>query len=202
MKEKQILLKYFPEGAVESIFRLIKSKNLHVKISKNRKTKLGDYRPPIRHTNHRISINYNLNPYAFLITFLHEFAHLLVYEEFRNRVSPHGKEWKKKYRILIENFLGMDIFPDEIADILEKSIQNSRASSSSDLELSRVLEKYNSSEPETKIEDLPDNAIFETANGKRFVKGEKQRIRYKCKCLNNSKLYLFHPLTPIITVSK
>ena len=67
---------------------------------------------------------------------------------------------------------------------------------------SRVLEKYNSTEPEIKIEDLPDNALFETTSGRQFVKGDKQRTRYKCRCLNNNKLYLFHPLTPIIPVSR
>ena len=202
MKEKQILRKYLPEAAVEKVFSIIISKNIHFRISKNRKTKFGDYRPPVHHSNHRISVNHNLNPYAFLITFLHEYAHLLVFEAYGNRVSPHGKEWKMKYRRLIETFLDMDVFPVELASVLVKSIKNSKASSSSDLELSRALEAFNCTEPEIKIEDLPDNALFETTNGRQFIKGDKQRTRYKCRCLNNNKLYLFHPLTPIIPVSR
>ena len=202
MKEEQILRKYFPESSVELVFNLIKLKNLHLKISKNRKTKFGDYRPPVYHSNHRISVNHDLNPSAFLITFIHEYAHLLVFEEHGNRTSPHGKEWKMKYKLIMEEFLNKGIFPDEINIVLTKSIQNSKASSSSDLELSRVLEKFNKDDPKMKIEDLPDNAIFKTSNGKRFIKGDKQRIRYKCKSLDNNKLYLFHPLTPIIPVSQ
>lgn len=202
MNEKQILSAYLPSEAVDIVFDRIKSKNIHLKITRNRKSKFGDYRPPVYHENHRISINHDLNPYAFLITFIHEFAHLLVFETYKNRVSPHGKEWKKTYKYLMEEFLNLKIFPDDLSKVLVKSIRNSKASSASDLELSRVLQVYDTTVPQTKVEDLPANAIFKTSKGKKFMKGEKQRIRYKCKCLDNNKLYLFHPLTPIIPVSQ
>lgn len=202
MNEKQILSAYLPSEAVDIVFNRIKSKNIHLKITRNRKSKFGDYRPPVYHENHRISINHDLNPYAFLITFIHEYAHLLVFETYKNRVSPHGKEWKKTYKYLMEEFLNLKIFPDDLSKVLVKSIRNSKASSASDLELSRVLQVYDTTVPQTKVEDLPANAIFKTSKGKKFMKGEKQRIRYKCKCLDNNKLYLFHPLTPIIPVSQ
>jgi len=202
MDEKKILNNYLPSAAVEMVFDLIKDKNIHLKITRNRKTKFGDYRPPIYHSNHRISINHNLNPYGFLITFVHEYAHLLVFEKYKNRVLPHGKEWKRLYKMRMEEFIEMGVFPQELNEVLVKSIQNSKASSSSDLKLSRILQKYDTSMPQIRVEDLPANTIFKANNGKRFVKGEKQRIRYKCKCLDNNKLYLFHPLTPIIPVSQ
>lgn len=202
MDEKKILNNYLPAAAVEMVFDQIKSKNVHLKITHNRKTKFGDYRPPVYHSNHRISVNHNLNPYAFLITFIHEYAHLLVFEKFKNRVLPHGKEWKRIYQLLMEEYINADIFPVELDRVLIKSIQNSKASHSSDLELSRILQRYDSIVTQIRVEDLPINTIFKTNNGKRFKKGEKQRIRYKCVCLDNDRLYLFHPLTPIIPVSK
>ncbi len=202
MDEKKILNNYLPAAAVEMVFDQIKSKNVHLKITRNRKTKFGDYRPPVYHSNHRISVNHNLNPYAFLITFIHEYAHLLVFEKFKNRVLPHGKEWKRIYQLLMEEYINADIFPVELDRVLIKSIQNSKASHSSDLELSRILQRYDSIVTQIRVEDLPINTIFKTNNGKRFKKGEKQRIRYKCVCLDNDRLYLFHPLTPIIPVSK
>ncbi|MEE4258833.1 MAG: SprT-like domain-containing protein [Bacteroidales bacterium] len=202
MDEKKILNNYLPAAAVEMVFDQIKSKNVHLKISRNRKTKFGDYRPPVYHSNHRISVNHNLNPYAFLITFIHEYAHLLVFEKFKNRVLPHGKEWKRIYQLLIEEYINADIFPDELDRVLIKSIQNGKASHSSDLELSRILQRYDSTVTQIRVEDLPINTIFKANNGKRYKKGEKQRIRYKCVCLDNDRLYLFHPLTPIIPVSK
>ena len=202
MDKKKILNSYLPAGAVEMVFDRIKSKNVHLKITRNRKTKFGDYRPPVYHSNHRISVNHNLNPYAFLITFIHEYAHLLVFEKFKNRVLPHGKEWKHIYKLLMEEYIDAGIFPDELDKVLIKSIQNSKASHSSDLELSRILQIYDSKVTQIRVEDLPINSIFKVNNGKRFIKGEKQRIRYKCVCLDNDRLYLFHPLTPIIPVSK
>jgi len=200
MDEKQILMSYLPTNAVDLVFSWIKNSNVHLKISKNRKTKLGDYRPPIHHPNHRISINHDLNPYTFLITFVHEYAHLLVFEKYKQRVLPHGFEWKSIYKTLMEEVINKDMFPEDIAQELGKSIQNSKASSTSDLNLSRVLRKYDKSVDQLKVEDLPFDAIFKTNTGRKFKKGEKRRIRYKCISIDNGRLYLFHPLTPVVLV--
>ena len=200
-KDKQILAAYLPEKAVDIVSDWIKNKKIHLKIARNRKTKFGDYRPPIHHTNHRISVNYNLNPYAFLITFVHEYAHLLVFEQHKKRVLPHGREWKNTYKTLMREVLDVGIFPEDLAQVLEKSIRNSKASNVSDLDLSRVLHQYDAGETQQlRVEDLPDDTVFETQTGKQFQKGEKQRIRYKCRSLDNGQLYLLHPLTPVTLV--
>ena len=200
MDEKQILISYLPTNAIDLVFNWIKDSNIHLKISKNRKTKLGDYRPPIHHPNHRISINHDLNPYTFLITFVHEYAHLLVFEKYKQRVSPHGLEWKSIYKTLMEEVINKDMFPEDIKQALGKSIQNSKASSTSDLNLSRILRKYNTPVDQLKVEDLDLDAVFKTNTGRKFKKGEKRRIRYKCQSIDNGRLYLFHPLTPVILV--
>ena len=197
-KNRETLTLYLPEKTVDTVLEWIKSRNVHLKITKNRKTKLGDYRAPVRSANHRISVNYDLNPYAFLITFVHEYAHLLVFEQYKNRVKPHGKEWKATYRMLMHKFLEMDVFPDDLKQVLEQSIYNSKASSHSDIELSRTLQKYDKTTGIVRIEDLPENAVFRTETGRSFRKGPRQRIRYKCQNLVNKRFYLFHPLTPVI----
>jgi len=197
-KNRETLAAYLPEKAVDVVLEWIKSKQVHLKITKNRKTKLGDYRPPVRYKNHRISVNHDLNPYAFLITFVHEYAHLLVFEQFGNRVKPHGKEWKATYRMLIHKFLELDVFPDDLKQVLEQSVYKSKASSVSDLQLSRALHKYDKAHDLMRIEDLPENAVFRTETGRLFRKGPRQRIRYKCQNLDNGRFYLFHPLTPVI----
>lgn len=202
MKEKEVLSQYLPSAAIDEVYRRIVAKKIHFKITKGRKTKLGDYRPPINHPNHRITINHNLNQYSFLITFIHELAHLMVFEEFGNRVAPHGKEWKSMYRKLMFPFLEMEIFPSEIKKVLTKSITNSKASSTSDLQLSRVLIKYDEPNNHKRLEQLEDKAIFTTENGRMFKKGEKQRTRYKCLNMQNKRYYLFHPLTPVFPVKE
>ncbi len=102
---KDILLEYLPEKAVPEILNWLENSNVQLKITRNRHTKLGDYRPPIKHKFHKISINYDLNKYNFLITLIHEFAHLNIWEQFKNRVKPHGKEWKEEYSKLLLPFL-------------------------------------------------------------------------------------------------
>lgn len=201
MKDKELLAKYLPTGSVESVMDWIVENNVHLKIAKKRNTKYGDYRPPSsKNPNHRISINHNLNPFAFLITFVHELAHLIVWEKHKNKVAPHGKEWKMEYRILMEPVLNKNIFPDELIVVLNKSIINSKASSSSDLNLSRILKKYDPQTEGSNLEDLPINTIFQTETGIRFVKQEKRRTRYICVRVQDNKKYLFHPLTPVYEV--
>lgn len=197
MKEKEILKEYLPEKSINQVMKWIVQKNVHLKITRTRSSKLGDYRPPIAQPNHRISINHNLNPFSFLITFVHEMAHLNVWESYQNKVAPHGVEWKTEYRTLMKVMLKNDIFPGDIHEILLQSIVNSRASSTSDLKLSRVLKKYDKHISGTHLEDLSKDSIFQVKNGNRFKKGALQRTRYLCQNIDNKKQYLFHPLTPV-----
>ncbi len=197
MKEKELLQKYLPEDSVNLVMNWIIKYGIHLKITKRRKTKLGDYRPPVANQNHRISINFNLNKYSFLITFVHELAHLIVWNKYKNTVPPHGKEWKSEYKKLMMITMEENIFPDDITEVLKSSIVNSKASSSSDLSLLRVLKKYDSNQTGITLEELAENSIFETESGKIFKKGLKRRTRYLCQNLHNRKLYLFHPLTRV-----
>jgi predicted SprT family Zn-dependent metalloprotease len=84
-----------PKGSGELIFKYLHDYKVHLTITRGRKTVLGDYRHSTGHQNHRISVNGNLNKYAFLITLIHELAHLLTFIQFGNRVAAHGKEWKQ-----------------------------------------------------------------------------------------------------------
>jgi hypothetical protein len=200
MKEKEILKTYLPEVAVDQVYNWIIEHKIHFRISRSRRTKLGDYRPPGRYPNHRISINHDLNKYAFLITFVHELAHLRVYEAFKSSVPPHGTEWKKVYRELLLDVIGMSAFPGDLEAVLKLSIQHTKASSTADIRLSRVLKKYDAPCEEIHLEDLEPGVVFSYGNGRQFKKGEKVRTRFKCQNLHNKRVYLFHPLTPVMPV--
>jgi len=197
MSEKDLLFEYLPEKSVDIIYNWIVEKEVHLKIARERKTKLGDYRPPVYYKNHRISVNYNLNKYSFLITLVHEFAHLMVWEKYKNKVEPHGKEWKETYRDLMLNFLEKDIFPADLESELKKSIKNSKASTGSEINLSRIIKKYDKHNGKTTLEELPENSLFILEDGKRFKKGPKQRTRYKCLNIDNRKIYLVHALSTV-----
>src|SRR5690606_9575799 len=105
---------YIPEKAAPVIARWIDVYKIRLKISRRRSTKLGDYRPPQNGHMHRISVNGDLNPYAFLVTLVHEFAHLVTWNRHGPRVRAHGKEWKGVFRQMMQPFLDAGIFPGKL----------------------------------------------------------------------------------------
>ena len=197
MSEKKILQNYLPEESVEIIFQWIQEKKVHLTITKSRSTKSGDYRPPVSFPNHRISVNHNLNKYAFLITLVHELAHLSVWEKHKKSIKPHGKEWKEEFRYLMNIIINTGSFPVDIEQVLQKSIQNSKASSNSDLTLTRILKKYDNTNGVLHLEDLDENELFAMENGKIFRKGTKRRTRYICLNVNEYRNYSVHALAPV-----
>lgn len=193
---KSGLLRYFPNQSIESVIQIIENENVQLIVSKKRKTKLGDYRPPQRSIGfHRISVNYNLQPDLFLLIFLHEYAHLLTWKVFKNKVLPHGEEWKHTYINLIISFINGKCFKDEIVDILEKNIQNPVNAENI---IVRHLHKSEKVEDGFfYIEQLKPQTIFIAENGMQYQIIEKLSKRFKCLCLNNNRLYVFHPFAKV-----
>src|SRR5579872_4033827 len=109
-----LLAKYIPEASVPVIARWVVQYDFKLRIKRERNTKLGDYRAPLNGSNHIITVNHNLNKYAFFITLVHEIAHLATYNKYKDNVLPHGQEWKQEYKNLMRNFMSADIFPTDI----------------------------------------------------------------------------------------
>lgn len=195
------LSKYMPVEAAPIISQWLNATTCRFKVTKSRSTKLGDYRAPFRGSPHQITVNHDLNPYAFLLTTVHEFAHLKTYQDFKNTVKPHGEEWKNNFKSLIQPFLKLNIFPSEVIIAINGYMNNPAASSCTDLNLYRVLKKFDvASSSIIHVEQLPDQAIFQLKNGRVFQKMEKLRKRYKCLELNTQKIYLFHPIAEVFPV--
>lgn len=189
------LKQYLPEGSFDKVVHFLHQYKVHLTISRERTSILGDYRNAVKGKNHRISVNGNLNKYAFLITLLHELAHLLAFENFGNRIASHGKEWKKIYADLLSGFTGNQIFPEDINLAIQRSQANPAASSCADADLVRILTAYDERKENVfLIETLPAGAHFKTSDGKIFVKGVKLRKRYKCRDIHNDREYLFSPV--------
>jgi len=197
----EILAKYIPEQAVELIVDWLIKLNFDLKITKERLTKLGDYRPPFGECKHLITINHNLNPYNFLITLVHEIAHLTNWEKHKNHVKPHGKEWKNDYKILMNQFIKLDMFPEDVLNSLKSYMDNPAAATCSDPQLLRVLRNYDPERDYHHLEELPENAVFKTANNRYFIKGEKLRTRFKCRELKSKRVYLFNPMAEVLLVN-
>ena len=178
-----ILAKYIPEQAVPICSDWIVRFNIHLRITKDRASKYGDYRPARDKNGHIITVNHNLNRYSFLITFIHEVAHLICEKKYSRFAAPHGREWKREYSLLLKYFLSRNIFPSDIEKALEAYAGDPAASSCSDEHLLRVLKAYNANENNSVIflEQLPYGSVFRLNSGKKiFVKGAKMRKRFQC----------------------
>lgn len=193
---------YLPEHSLEQVTNYLQQYKVHLTITRQRQTVLGDYRNALNGKNHRITVNGNLNKFSFLITLIHELAHLLAFEKFGNRINAHGKEWKNVYSNLLVVFTNKKIFPADIELALQQSIQNPAASSCTEESLMRVLRKYDTvKEDFYLIEELPKGNFFATKDGRIFEKGEKLRKRFRCTEKNTGLVYLFSPVHEVKLIS-
>lgn len=191
----ETLAKYIPEEACNSIADLIYNEPIQLTITYNRKTKLGDYRPPFQGKGHRISINSGMNKFAALITLIHEIAHYQTWIKYQNKVKAHGVEWKNCYAELLNSFLDLNIFPKELENAILAHIESPKAASCSDSNLLKALKMFDDKVSLT-LEDIPLGSVFYFRN-RVFKKDEKNRTRFKCTDLNNKRTYLIHGLADV-----
>lgn len=200
-KEKvpfEALKEYLPANSFEDVMNYLVQHKVQLTVSRQRQSILGDYRHAHAGKNHRISVNGNLNSYSFLITLLHELAHLLTFEKHGNRVQAHGGEWKTMFGNILAEFLQKNIFPDDISHALTRSLHNPAASSCADEKLLRILQKYDPPrEGVMLLEQLQEGTHFRIKGGRVFEKGEKIRKRFKCREIATGKCYLFSPVYEI-----
>jgi len=197
----EYLRQFIPEAAVPKVLQYLHQYTVHLTITRERKTVLGDYRHATSHQTHRISINSTLNKYAFLITLIHEIAHLVTFMQYGHRVQAHGREWKDWYALLLKDFLVLKIFPVDIEHSLLQSINNLPASSCADDNLMRVLKKYDGVvDGLVLVEQVEEGKLFDIGEGRVFKKGKKLRKRYQCIEMHTGKVYLFSPVYEVKAV--
>ncbi|WP_407528326.1 SprT-like domain-containing protein [Lacibacter sp. MH-610] len=197
------LAAYMPKEALEPVLHYLHQYKIHLTITRERNSVLGDYRHAVDTKNHRISVNGNLNQYAFLVTLLHEIAHLLTFEQFGNRIAPHGKEWKNEYSKILARFLLKKVFPADVEKALLRSIQNPSATSCGEEHLIRVLKNYDERKPhEVLVEELTTGQLFKLKDGRVFQKGEKLRKRHKAVDVKTGAVYLFSGVYEVERVEK
>ena len=197
------LQQYLPPNTYEQVLHYLQFYKVHLTVARERKSILGDYRHRHGSQTHRISVNGNLNTYAFLITLLHELAHLLTFEKWGNRVAAHGKEWKTVFGQLLAQFIQHDVFPADIKTVLLQSLHNPAASSCADEALLRTLRRYDEKQGSGLfVEELPVGTLFQTHDGRVFQKGEKMRKRFRCLEVATGRTYLFSPVYEVHPASE
>lgn len=199
----QVLSRYLPPQAVEYCSELIMLYKLHLHIEVERKDRLGDYSPHLGKGN-RISINHNLNPFDFLITFMHELAHHITYKKHGPRHQSHGVEWKEEFKNCMRPVVMMRIFPPDIERPLIKHMQSPRYTHSGDVALMKALMKYNEEKQQpVLLDDIPIGSIFRMSNRSKLIfrKLEKLRTYALCEEVNSGKKYKVHLLAKVATVN-
>ena len=186
----KILVEHVPRNAVHYCLDLWSAIPFHFKVTKTRNTKLGDYRYDHRNKSHSISVNFDLNNYSFLITYIHEFAHLLTNERHGRQVAPHGKQWKGCFRELMEPVLTDLIFPTELLKPLTKHMRNPKASTYADSNLVAALRNYDHADVGlVTLGELNEGDIFEF-NNRMYKRLDLRRTRILCQESGSRKRYL------------
>jgi hypothetical protein len=186
------LQKYVPEHAVQSVFELIVAHEVHLKIVNERVTRHGDYRKGVS-GKHEVTVNANLNKYRFLITLIHEIAHLVAFEKYGRYIKPHGDEWKMVFQRLMVPYIRPEIFPHSILPLVANHFKNPTASSDTDARLAFALKQFDERKADIHfMHEVPSGSFFRLTNGRIFQKKGLRVKRYECLEVKTGKLYLFN----------
>ena len=182
--------KYIPQASVASVFQLITTHNIHLKIVSERVTRHGDYRK-MPNGQHQITVNASLNKYRFFITLIHEIAHLVAFKKFGRNIKPPGTHWKFTFQQLMLPFINPQVFPSQLLPVLALHFKNPKASSDTDARLSLALKQFDPVNDKNYIFEIPAGGNFRLYNGKIFKRGNKRVKRYECLEVATGKIYLF-----------
>lgn len=172
-------LKFLPEDFQDLILNIKEEEGFALTLSNPRKSKLGDYRYNFRTKSHHITINIDLEPIYFLITYLHEVAHKMCCDQFKRKAQPHGKEWKALFVSLLWSAKHQIKLSDSDNEIMLNFISNPQAR----------FQKFTKNDNYLKLSDLKNDTVFELEDGKLFKLIIKRRTRYLCLNTLNNKEY-------------
>ena len=200
-KFQEIISKYVPKNAISYCVEQWKAYPFSFRVTRQRRSKIGDYRFNKIKGHHEISVNGNLNPYAFLLTFMHEVAHLIHYKNYGNNHPPHGNAWKKIFQELMRPIQTQDVFPAEILTQLIRHMKNPKASSQSDPVLSKLLRLYDMERITTDpyLEELSEGDVF-VLNGRTYTKIKKRRTRSLCVEEKTGRKYLISEMAQVKSI--
>ncbi len=187
----KILEEKLPPMALPYALELWKAHPFSFKVTRTRHTCLGNY--TFKNGQHIITVNHDLNPYAFLITYVHEVAHqhtLIQNMGRRKRPLPHGTEWKTNFRQLMAPVLTPMVFPPDLLKTLSEHMKNPPASSSGDPRLLKALRAYDGHRPagNPTLSELSNGSLFYFQN-KAYKKLENRRTRTLVEAVSDKRRY-------------
>ncbi len=201
VSSESVFRRFVPAAAVDYCDRLYRSLGFEFKVKKTRRSKQGDYRYDPRSKKHTITINNDLNSYSFLITYIHEVAHLVTFKEHGRAVAPHGNEWKTNFKRGLDPVMTAEVFPPDVLKALQRHLQRPKAASCSDPALYGVLRAYDPrSNGEVILREISDGEHF-IFHDQEYLKLHVRRTRALCKQVKTGRRYLISQIATVLKIS-
>lgn len=191
-KYRRILGNHLPPEAVAPIYDYLNRHRVHLHITRQRTSKLGDYRWPQKdHDFQEISINGDLNSYLFLWVFLHEAGHLETHLKYHD-ATPHGHEWQTEYARLLIGYA--PLFPTEIQPLLNGLTRRIPLSRKLIRQIEELLHHYDPDycpEEHLTLDRLQPGTRFRLKSkpGILFESVERRRTRWLCRDVATGRSY-------------
>ncbi|QJD81278.1 SprT family zinc-dependent metalloprotease [Spirosoma rhododendri] len=162
-------------------------------LARSRRSRLGDFRV---WTDGRtqITVNADLNPWRFLITYVHEVAHAHVNKHNRRPTAPHGPAWQLAFQQLMQPLLTDAVFFHVVLEPLRQYLQKPAATTYGNATLTLALRQLDTASDRSAaaasmtLADMAEGTVF-TLNKKKYVRGTLRRTRVVCKELASGKSY-------------
>ncbi len=169
---------------------MISNDPVRIRVTPSRKTKHGDFRR-LPDGDFQISINTMDNPYRFLITFVHEWAHWKVFQRGGSFRKPHGPQWRQVFKELMLPYISSEIFPDSLLKPLAAHMIKPSATLDADSKLAMALSQFDPDNNKSFIFELEKGTRFSMPNQKVYIMGALRRKRYACEEENTGRVFLF-----------
>ncbi|AZA55746.1 MULTISPECIES: SprT-like domain-containing protein [Chryseobacterium] len=189
----QSLEKYLPHNTLQYLKIWFSDYYIHIKITRNRNSKLGDYRK-LPDNSHEITINSTLAPELFFFVLTHELAHLIAFEKYGKRISPHGSEWKETFRQML--LQSIEVYEENLRPIIIKFSRSPKANFMASPDLVKYFHIEKQDDALVFIEELQKGDFFIYRNEKYLLEGLIKK-NYLCKNLATGRKYSFKPLARV-----
>lgn len=182
---------YVPKAAESYCVSLWQQYRFRLKLANHRQSKWGDYRyrkSAGGNEQHQISVNRTLPAEAFLLTYLHEVAHLVAFQQHGFRIRPHGTEWKSCFRKLLQPVLSPPMVSEEVRIPLQRYAQNPKATVHTNAALLRALLREHPTNGHIPLASVAEQEQF-VFQGRKFLKEKVRRTRALCREVTSGKRY-------------
>ena len=188
-----VLGKYLPENTLHHLRKWFGEHYIHIKITKDRKSRLGDYRKLVD-GSHKITINATLDKQLFFFVLTHELAHLIVRENYGVAVSPHGCEWKITFgKMLLES---ISVYTDDLKPLILKFAKSPKANFMASPDLVKYFHAEDLNDELSYVDDLSPGDCF-IYRKQKFRMKQRRKKNYLCENLGTGREYIFNPLARV-----